>query len=205
MRTATWFFAAMVTTMPAWSGTAARGNGLTPDIDSLPWAHWQGRVTLAVQDPLMRSDPYGVDAGTNSISAVGLMSDYYFSRASLGFGLAGGFHATSGLILSPRAQAWGGQGLFGAQPGASSITRRAPVLAGDVAPDGQTIPYLGIGYTGVSGKGGWSLSADVGLVALSAGNAVRFGRVFGGSQSLDDVVRDMRLAPVMQVGVSYSF
>jgi hypothetical protein len=34
---------------------------------------------------------------------------------------------------------------------------------------------------------------------------VRFGRVFNGSQSLDDVVRDMRLAPVVQLGVSYSF
>jgi len=29
--------------------------------------------------------------------------------------------------------------------------------------------------------------------------------VVGGSQSLDDVVRDMRLAPVVQLGVSYSF
>ena len=28
---------------------------------------------------------------------------------------------------------------------------------------------------------------------------------FGGSQNLDDVVRDMRLAPVVQLGVSYSF
>ena len=31
------------------------------------------------------------------------------------------------------------------------------------------------------------------------------GEFVGGSQSLDDVVRDMRLAPLVQLGVSYSF
>jgi len=29
--------------------------------------------------------------------------------------------------------------------------------------------------------------------------------VFGGTQNLDDVVRDMKLTPVVQLGASYSF
>jgi hypothetical protein len=29
--------------------------------------------------------------------------------------------------------------------------------------------------------------------------------VVGGTQSLDELLRDMRLAPMLQVGVSYSF
>jgi hypothetical protein len=38
-------------------------------------------------------------------------------------------------------------------------------------------------------------------MALNPGSGLRLGR----GQSLDDVVRDMRLTPVLQLGVSYSF
>jgi hypothetical protein len=68
-----------------------------------------------------------------------------------------------------------------------------------------TLPYIGVGYSSLAARSGWSFSADLGVVSQSPGNVVRFGRVFGGSQSLDDVIRDMRLAPVVQLGVSYSF
>jgi len=68
-----------------------------------------------------------------------------------------------------------------------------------------TLPYVGIGYSSLAARSGWSFSADLGLVSLAPGNAVRLGRVFGGSQNLDDVVRDMRLTPVLQLGASYSF
>ena len=87
--------------------------------------------------------------------------------------------------------------LFGAAPGALG--------ASDVSVDSSTVPYIGIGYSNLWPKSGWSFSADLGVVSQSPGNVVRFGRVFGGSQSLDDVIRDMRLAPVVQLGVSYSF
>ena len=49
-------------------------------------------------------------------------------------------------------------------------------------------------------------------VARFPGAPIRFGvgpamlgRVFNGNQSLDDVLREMRLSPLVQVGVSYSF
>jgi hypothetical protein len=61
-----------------------------------------------------------------------------------------------------------------------------------------------VGYTSLYGKSGWGFSADFGLMALSPGSAVKLGRVLGG-QSLDDVLRDMRLSPLVQLGVSYSF
>ena len=75
----------------------------------------------------------------------------------------------------------------------------------DSAPEPGAAPYLGIGYTGLSSKGGWGFSADVGVVALSPRSTVKLGRVLGGTQSLDDVLRDMRLSPLLQLGVSYSF
>ena len=87
--------------------------------------------------------------------------------------------------------------LFGASAGSLAAT--------DASVDSSTVPYIGIGYSNLAGKSGWSFSADLGVVSQSPGSVVRFGRVFGGSQSLDDVIRDMRLAPVVQLGVSYSF
>jgi len=66
------------------------------------------------------------------------------------------------------------------------------------------VPYFGFGYTGLPSKAGWGFSADLGVMALNPGSAVKLGRVFGG-QNLDDVLRDMRLSPLVQLGVSYSF
>jgi hypothetical protein len=103
---------------------------------------------------------------------------------------AGSAPASNGLFANDRR-------LFGASASA--------LAAADASVDSATVPYIGIGYSNLSAKSGWRFSADLGVVSQSPGNVVRFGRVFGGSQSLDDVVRDMRLAPVIQLGVSYSF
>jgi len=59
---------------------------------------------------------------------------------------------------------------------------------------------MGVGYTGLSVRSGWSFSADLGLVAQNPG-----GLKLIRSQSLDDAVREMRLAPLLQFGVSYAF
>ena len=64
---------------------------------------------------------------------------------------------------------------------------------------------MGVGYTGLSVRGGWSVSADLGLVAQNPSNAVRLGRLFGSGQNLDDMVRDLRMTPMFQLGVSYAF
>ena len=123
----------------------------------------------------------------------------------------GGFRATSGLLIGARS-AWLGGAHSPASTGLLATDRRLfgasanPfAYAADPSADNATVPYLGIGYSNLSPKSGWHFSADLGVVSQSPGNVVRFGRVFGGSQSLDDVVRDMRLAPVVQLGVSYSF
>lgn len=209
MRTAQWILAAVMATVPAAAAWSAEGNGLTPNADKLPWSGWQGRWSVAVQEPAFRSGLVGAEKSGLQVGAVSLMGDYFFTRSLFGAAATGGLHATSGLIVSSRAQPWNGQPVFGTQPGAFSVSRRSASmvtpLGGDATADNPTVPYLGVGYIGASSKGGWSVSADLGLVALAAGNAVKFGRVFSGSQSLDDLVRDMRVAPVVQLGVSYSF
>jgi hypothetical protein len=123
----------------------------------------------------------------------------------------GGFRATSGVIVGARSSLWGGLAT-GTGNGLLSVDRRLfgqspglPANFADASADSGTLPYVGVGYSSVAARSGWSFSADLGLVSLSPGNAVRLGRVVGGGQNLDDVVHDMRLAPVLQLGVSYSF
>lgn len=192
----------------------AGGDGIATDADRVPWARFQGRIAYAATSPLMKNGTSASDGTGLQVNGLSVMGDVYFGAASAsGKASAGGFRATSGVILGARGTLWGTQALAPAS-GLLSVDRRlfgpsAPGLgyATDSNNDGSsgTLPYVGIGYSSLAGRGGWSFSADLGLVSLSPGNAVRLGRVFGGGQNLDDVVRDMRLTPVLQLGVSYSF
>jgi hypothetical protein len=69
----------------------------------------------------------------------------------------------------------------------------------------SAMPYLGIGYSDYSLKTGWGFWADIGLVMQSPGNASGMGRVLSGSQSVDDLVHELRMSPLLQLGVNYSF
>ena len=211
MRASKWVLTGLfIAALPAANAWAADGSGLNLSGDKLPWLRWQGRLTVEVQTPLLRSGLGESQATGLQVRSVSLMRDYYITRSLLGAGIEGGLHTTGGLIVSPGSRT-AGQGLFGAQPGLSSIARRgdgpaASLLGNDANAEGSaTVPYLGVGYIGLSAKGGWSFSADLGLVALAAGNAVKFGRVFTGTQTLDGLAREMRVAPIMQMGLSYSF
>lgn len=194
MQTAKWMLALTLAVAPA---VQAQSDGLSASADNLPWGRWQGRLAISTAAPSWRGDLAGADATSLGRSGLSLMGDYYFSRSLAQDGRAGGFRATSGLVVGQRPTLWiGGPG-----GSAFSVERR-------IAPDGgdsSTLPYLGVGYSGLSARNGWSFSADFGLVALSGGNAVRLGRVVNGSQGLDELVRDLRLAPVLQFGASYSF
>ena len=168
------------------------------------WAKWQGRVSigtaadwrpaLGIQDPAVYRP-----------SSLSLFGDYYLSRSFTRAANAGGMRATGGVILGPRSLALAG--LPGAGTGGSfSIGSRllgaVPMpYSNDNVGDTAALPYLGLGYTGLSARSGWSFSADLGLIAQSPGSVLRLGR----GQSLDDVVRELRLEPVLQFGVSYSF
>lgn len=195
MQTAKWMLALTLSVAPAvW----AQSGGLSASADDLPWGRWQGRLAISTAAPLWRGDLAGADATSLGRSGLSLMGDYYFSRSLAPDGRTGGFRATSGLVVGQRPTLWIG----GPAGSAFSVERR---IAPDGSSDSSTLPYLGVGYSGLGGRSGWSFSADFGLVALAGGNAVRLGRVFNGTQGLDELVRDLRLAPVLQFGASYSF
>ena len=208
MRAAKWVITGLfIAALPA-AAWADDGSGLTTNGDKLPWLRWQGRLTVEVQTPLLRSGLGEAQASGLQVRSVSLMRDFYLTRSLIGTNVEGGLHTTGGLIVSPGSRT-AGQAPFGAQPGFNSLARRgdgASLLGSDTGTDGSaTVPYLGVSYTGLSAKGGWSFSADLGLVALAAGNAVKFGRVFSGTQTLDGLAREMHVAPIMQMGLSYSF
>lgn len=198
MRTSAWMFAGALALASVGPAAAADGNAGV----QATWARWQGRLSLVTT-----SAPWhlGVENMGPRLQSATLMSDYYFNRS---FNSIGGLRATGGLIFGPRST------LNGVQPGVAgastfsiatrSAPRATPGAAGDRPSDVTTAPYLGVGYTGLPERGGWSFSADLGLVAQGADPA-RSGRALATGPSLDDMVRDLRMRPLLQLGASYSF
>ncbi|HEX2540899.1 MAG TPA: hypothetical protein VHM00_07430 [Caldimonas sp.] len=183
--------AAVASTLVTAHAFAAEG-GLVADPDRVPWARFQARVLPFTATTGWRSELAPMERTGLRVASLGLVGDVYFGGSSSERDRTPrGFRATSGIIVGAR------------QPllGSTAVTPSAV----DGGSDHATVPYLGLGYSSLVAKSGWSFSADLGVVSRSPGSAVRLGRVFSGSQSLDDVVRDMRLTPHVQLGVSYSF
>lgn len=167
----------------------AQDDGLTARIDNLPWPRWQARVAVSALDALQPQT-----------TSLGLMSDWFFARSITAGGAANGFRATGGLVVGPRPSLWM---VSPAMNGALLNSAERRVL-GDTT-DPLAMPYVGVGYSGLTGRNGWNFSADFGLVGQPARNVVRLGRAYTAMPGLDEMVRDLRLAPLLQVGVSYSF
>ena len=180
-------------------------GGGAPDGAAVPG--WRSRVALGFASTGLALGGPGNDFGgtaRSALSSARLFGDYYFSRPSALDGRASGFRATSGLIAGPRLGAW----VAGDASSALSIERRSfglllpPSL--DAASVARAVPYFGVGYSDRPTKGRWGFSADVGVMALNPSSGLRYGRG-AGAQSVDDVLRDLRLAPVLQLGASYAF
>jgi hypothetical protein len=201
MRKTVWMFAAVTGLVIAAPAMALDADSPTPNTDQhqQPWARWQGRLSLGTPSPVWRP---GIES--NKVSSASLMGDYYFGHSLVGAGSAGGFRATSGLIFGPRTSLSIGQpGLAAGNVfsiGSRPFGQSAMPYTNDTTGDNATLPYLGVGYTNLAVRSGWSFSADLGLVAQTPGGlkVIR-------SQSLDDAVRELRLAPLLQLGVSYAF
>ncbi len=117
---------------------------------------------------------------------------------------SGGLRATSGLIIgSLSGQALSGFDADAARPGIASPTPTLRSALSFAQPRLDSAPYVGIGYTSITPKSGWGFSADIGLAARAGATGMVGAR--SAAQSLDDTLREMRLTPLLNVGVSYSF
>ena len=183
---------------------ADEGAGLT-----LPYL--QGRVRLGMGIGRGAADLSGGIDPPSRLGMASVLGDYYFGRYGPREGDTSGFRATTGVFLGSRLGLWGGLAPASLSGSQFSVERQSfsllapPRPAVGAAHEAGTFPYLGLGYSGSSLKGGWGFSADLGLTALNPGNAARLGRVFGGGQTLDDAVRELRLSPLVQLGASYLF
>lgn len=161
------------------------------------WPQWQARHTVLASPVMPLSVWARLDPGTSSegLRTSLLVGDYLFSQPNLTWWPSGGvLRASGGLVMSHRI----GQGL------------RGPNVANGLAAPGlaqgtNALPYVGLGYGDGSVKGGWSVSADIGLVAESASSLARTGRALLGSQNLDGALRELRLTPLLHLGVHYAF
>jgi hypothetical protein len=141
----------------------------------------------------------GSAASTRGLQGGAVLGDYYFATPSFG-----AFRASGGLMVGVQ----GGAPLSAATPGGkfglavSSLGGTGLAIASDSP---AAMPYLGLGFTGSPWHSSLALTADLGLVAERPGAAGNVGRAVFGNQGLDGALRELRLSPVLQLGVSVQF
>lgn len=172
---------------------AAEGLSV-PDVT---WQRWQARAAVSTYDTSTR------------LAAASLVGDYYFRGLRLGHaGTTGGFRATSGLVLGAGSALLGAAGVpsrIGSGLALGHLSMSALLPGADPADAGAALPYLGLGFTSLESAGGWGFSADVGVVGRNAAGTTDLGRALFGNQGLDTAFRNLRLTPVLQLGVRYTF
>jgi hypothetical protein len=179
--------------------TAPAGLGLVPRAEAPVWPRVQARV-LTIPIATLPADSRLVGDPRSGLGAApSLVGDLYFTSSLLGPRIVGGFRATSGLLLGAGLSV-GEDRLSGAAPDRVN----EGLLPRPAWQGGANLPYVGVGYTGMAAQGGWGFVADLGLVATNPG-ALRLGRSWQNSQAVDEVLRELRLTPLLRLGVSYAF
>ncbi len=184
--------------------SAQAADGLSVTTPETLWPRWQARIAVqaASVSPLLTSSLFDSGAASQrGVQGGALFGDYYFARPSFGAFRASGGVVSGSLAGLPLASATAG-GLVGLSLNAGNGLRPAMAGANEAA---TTVPYLGVGFTGAPGHGGLSISADLGLVAERPSAATGVGRAVFGNQALDGAVRELRLSPLLQLGVRYAF
>jgi hypothetical protein len=182
---------------------ARSADGLAaPKSDTL-WPGLRARITVqtAAISPLAWSGLSYPGASERGVKGGAVLGDYYFAQPSFG-----SFRATSGLVVG----AYGGAPLLSSGEGGrlGLAVNRGAGLSAYASGSSEALtasPYLGLGFSSQRGAGGLSLSADLGLVADPATLPGGLGRALFGVQGADGARRELRLSPLLQLGVRYAF
>lgn len=193
-------------------GASASADGLKPPTDTAFWSlttHNLRLNALAIETTPWRSALAAPDGLGPDLPAGGAVTgDYYFAPDADPRLPRTGFRASSALLFRPMGMSMTDVALSSraATFGSTSRLLSGSGLAGDAASEGiATLPYLGVGYSGLWAKSGWGFWADIGVVVQGPGSALGLGRVLSGSQGADELMRELRLAPMLQLGVNYAF
>ncbi len=205
-----------ILTAAALAGTAAHADEGLKLPGGLGWTAWPAtlRFHATLHDSLPRSLASLTLLGPGERPAgASLIGDYYLFGApeDVGTTWSAGLRASSGLLIRQPGLALNDLALSSR----ASATTGAPALrppagmafapAAEPAADTGTLPYVGLGYSGQLARSGWGFWADLGVVVQSPGSALGLGRVVSGSQGVDELIRELRLSPMLQLGISYSF
>lgn len=187
------------------SGAATAGEGLTaPDFGGF-WPQWQARITISTArwTPLSLSSVLDPGGAPSPVQSGAVLGDFYLDTQGLRLPQSlGGLRASSGVLFGPRGLAPGaGIALPGGERFGLAVQQLSALPASENAAS-DAVPYLGLGYTGLLLKGSFSITADVGVVAERPG---QLGRALLGTQGLERSLRELRLSPVLQLGVRYAF
>ncbi len=175
--------------------------------DSGPWPNWEGRIGAVIERPVnpvrdsfVLAQP--VEGGLR-MRSLHLLADHY---------VEGGFRATVGLVSGEAGQAWWSSGDNGGGLNLSLQqldTLGSPLGLGrrNVLPQAQA--YVGAGYStrteSIGQASSWRFNADFGLLNTDPDGTDRFTGVLQGDRSFGDMVRGLRMRPVVKVSVGYAF
>jgi hypothetical protein len=166
------------------------------------WPQWQGRLALGLGTQHLND--------SNRLRGSSVLGDYYFYRHPITSPTSplGGFRATSGIMFGNTAARLS-TGLGADLPSGHGLGLSRAFLGhqpwGLSNENDHAASYLGLGYSLVSLRGGWGLSADIGFAASTRVNS-KLGSGPGLRQSsFEDGLRDWRLTPLLQLGLSYTF
>ncbi len=184
------------------AATPAMADGL--QISETP--RWQARLQLGSIDSSMLGWTEGRRYSSSRLLSANLLGDYYLTGSGLE-NVRGGLRATGGMLMGPLSLSGSGLalGTSSFQLGQTlAIGRRSLLATGlDASDSGASLSYVGIGYSGQSLHGGWGFSADLGLLNKASVGGLRLGN--SNMSGMEDVLRDMRYKPVLQLGLSYSY
>ncbi len=190
------------------------GQGLTAPQPDVWWPQWQARLSLQsapLASALLSTDrsTQGGLATQRGVQGGALLGDYYFARP-----LMGQLRASGGLMFGPLGGApLGFASGLPSVSGSALPTRLGLSLLGGATPayrwsasEGiEPVPYVGLGYSGSWWRDSLSLTADLGMVSERPTAAGSVGRAVFGNQGMNQALRDMRLSPVLQLGMRYAF
>lgn len=192
----------------------ATADGLNAQKIGGYWSNTQSQLQFntAVLDATLGTPSAARAWGDPSPLAASLAGDYYFSKNLADATLPrSGLRASSALLIrqpgvSLSELAWSSRSMASYAAPSRLALGYAGANPYDASAQGvSALPYVGIGYSDYSLKSGWGFWADVGLLVQNPSSAAGLGRTLSGTQGVDDLVRELQLSPMLQLGVNYSF
>lgn len=191
---------------PANRAAGSDGGGLALR-DNGPWPDWEGRIGAVIERPVnpvrdsfVLAQP--VDGGLR-MRSLHVLADHY---------VEGGFRATVGLVSGEAGQAWWSSGEHGG--GLNLSLQQLDTLGSplglrrrNLLPQAQA--YVGAGYStrteSIGQASTWRFNADLGLLNTDPDSTDRITGLLQGDRSVGDLVRGLRMRPVVKVSVGYAF